>query len=101
MGRDKAGLLMRRIICLFALAFSAQVFAIADPRCGVDAFGNAVCIDKDGVVTPAPKESGSERTGSSARGDSTSTESGDRSGRDDKNYRIRCGIDPFGNKVCR
>lgn len=58
-------------------------------------------MDKDGVVSTVP----ADRAGSDDHGNampaSSVGESGGKAGRDGKNGRPRCGIDPFGNKVCR
>jgi hypothetical protein len=95
-------MIVRKMVLLFALLFAVQGQTAEAVRCGTDAFGNAICLDKDGVITPAPKESVGDRAGSDAKGGGASAgESGGKVGRDDKNGRARCGLDPFGNKVCR
>lgn len=90
---------MQTLAFLFALVFATS--AIAAERCGTDDFGNTVCMDKDGVVTTVP----ADRVRNDASGNVTTAgsagESGGKAGRDDKSGRPRCGIDPFGNKVCR
>lgn len=74
----------------------AAVGAASGVRCGTDDFGNAVCIDRDGVMTTAPQ------SGQTAGGDGKAADqSGSQRERDAANGRPRCGIDPFGNKVCR
>ncbi len=90
---------MHRLTLLFALMF--VIPAAAATRCGTDDFGNTVCMDKDGVVTtvPAGREEGDDRGNVTPAG--SMVESGSKDARDDKNGRPRCGIDPFGNKVCR
>ena len=95
---------MQILAFLFALLFTTQASADEIPRCGTDAFGNAVCIDKDGVLTSAPSKpagnrSADETKNSTAPAGSTS-ESGSKADHD-KEGRARCGVDPFGNKVCR
>lgn len=88
---------MHQLTFLFALVFATS--AAAAERCGTDDFGNAVCMDKDGVVTTVrPDQVRGDASGSAT---AEAGESGNKVGRDDKNSRPRCGIDPFGNKVCR
>ncbi len=87
---------------LFVLLLATQAPAAELSRCGTDAFGNAVCIDKDGVLISAPSKQADERQ----RGDRTDTAvpvgpKGEPAERDDSKRRPRCGIDPFGNTVCR
>lgn len=73
----------------------------ATPRCGTDDFGNAVCMDKEGVVSTVPPD----RFGSDDKDSAASAVSaGDAAGkarRGDKRGQARCGVDPFGNHVCR
>jgi hypothetical protein len=90
---------MHRIILLFALAFTMPASATDEPRCGTDAFGNAVCMDKNGVVTTAPAKSGDAKGNDKSAG--STGESVTKAGREDTNGQTRCGIDPFGNRVCR
>lgn len=77
------------VLLLVALFVPQAVLAAEAVRCGTDDFGNTVCMDKEGVVTSAPPQPGSNvpSTGSA------SDKQGDR--------RVRCGTDPFGNTVCR
>ncbi len=93
---------MRLSVLLFALLFAAQAQA-ATPRCGTDDFGNAVCMDKDGEVSAAPKEVADELADKArancASGGAVTASSGD-ANREGKN-KPRCGTDPFGNTVCR
>lgn len=86
----------QRAAFLLALVFAMEAQAVPE-RCGTDDFGNAVCIDKDGVVMTAPQAGKAEDTGigSAAGAPKVEAES------DEKRERSRCGIDPFGNKVCR
>lgn len=94
---------MRKSVFLFTLAFATQVQA-APIRCGTDAFGNAVCMDKDGVVTIAPREPVRRPAGGDSRGNEASAGAvgeSSREGRDDQQGSARCGTDPFGNTVCR
>ncbi len=92
---------MRPSALLFALLFSAHAQA-AEPRCGLDDFGNAVCMDKDGEVSAASKQV-AEELADKARdncvpgkaGESSTDASGE--GKD----KPRCGTDSFGNTVCR
>ena len=90
---------MRSLVLVFALAFTLSASAEYAARCGKDAFGNDVCIDKDGVLTNSPKPSADKSSGN-ARKEGVSTEP--RDGADDKASKkpVRCDVDPFGNKVC-
>ncbi|MDO8294363.1 MAG: hypothetical protein Q7T29_16095 [Gallionella sp.] len=92
---------MLKIIFLFALVSVISTPAAAAARCGTDDFGNAVCMDENGVVTTVQADrAGNDDHGNVAPAGSAG-ESGSKAGRDDKNGRPRCGVDPFGNKVCR
>jgi hypothetical protein len=84
---------MQKIILLFALTFPAFALAADIARCGTDAFGNVVCLDKDGVLTTPPRASADSASGVPA--------AGSKSDHKDANDWARCGTDPFGNKVCR
>lgn len=84
---------MQKIILLFALTFPAFALAADIARCGTDAFGNVVCLDKDGVLTTPPRASATD----SASGVPAA---GPKSGNKESDW-ARCGTDPFGNKVCR
>lgn len=95
---------MHKSAFLFALLFATQAQAAAAVRCGTDAFGNAVCMDKDGVVSTAPKKPAGDRAGGDAKAEAASAGTADESGSKadhDKEGRARCGVDPFGNEVCR
>lgn len=96
---------MQKIAFLFALLFALQASADDASRCGTDAFGNTICIGKYGGLTTAPMKSAADGAGDAAKGKSapggSSGESGVKSGREDQSGRMRCGINPFGNKVCR
>jgi hypothetical protein len=96
---------MQKLFYLFALSITMQASAEDAIRCGSDAFGNAVCMDKNGVVSPAPaKRAGNQSanaTGEKGKTAASSGESGVKSGNEDQIGRMRCGIDPFGNKVCQ
>lgn len=85
------------ILCAVLLAASAQ--AETEPRCGWDAFGNAVCMDKDGVLSIAPRTVAKDGN----KGDAASAVAADGSdGKDvEQETRPRCVVDPFGNTVCR
>ena len=91
---------MRALVFILAFLFAMQASAADASRCGTDAFGNDVCLDKDGVLTAAPVKSPDDRSGVNAEKAGSTEESG-KSGREITNDRVRCGIDPFGNKVCR
>ncbi len=93
---------MRQITFLFALLLATGAPAAELSRCGTDAFGNAVCMDKDGVLISSPSKKADERK----RGERTDATvpadpRGESAERDDSKKRPRCGIDPFGNTVCR
>ncbi|MDO8263605.1 MAG: hypothetical protein Q7T21_10305 [Gallionella sp.] len=92
-----------RVILLFALMFAMSIpaAAAAAARCGTDDFGNTVCMDEDGVVTTVPADRVTGDDHGTVKPTGSSGESGSKAGRDDKNVRTRCGVDPFGNKVCR
>ena len=83
--------------------WSVSVWAV-QPRCGHDAFGNIVCMDRDGVLsTQSAKTKPQEKSTSSESGTSeTAEEKGIReSGNEAGTPAVRCGTDPFGNTVCR
>ena len=89
---------MHYIIFMIALLFVPQLQA-ATARCGTDAFGNAVCMDKDGVVTTAPaKRAGAEAKSSAAP--AVSAGDAGKTRHDEQAQGVRCGVDPFGNTVC-
>ncbi len=93
---------MYKTAFLFALIVTPPSFAADAMRCGTDAFGNAVCLDKDGVLIPAPKSS--RKQDGEASGKSAPANAGSESGStvgDDTGKRMRCAIDQFGNTVCR
>jgi hypothetical protein len=96
---------MQKLFYLFALLITMQASAEDAVRCGTDAFGNAVCMDKNGVVSPAPvKRAGNQSgnaAGEKANAAASSGESGVKPGNEDQTNKPRCGIDPFGNKVCQ
>jgi hypothetical protein len=96
---------MQKIAFFLALALATQASANDVARCGTDAFGNDVCMDKDGVITTAPKRAAADKTGRTTGGkhapDGAKTDSASKTDSDDKATRTRCGVDPFGNTVCR
>jgi hypothetical protein len=95
---------MYKSVFLFALLFATQAQGAATARCGTDAFGNAVCMDKDGVVSTAPNRPVGDRAGGDAKEGTASAGTADDPGSKadyDKEGRARCGVDPFGNTVCR
>ncbi len=84
------------------LLFAAQAKAADLSRCGTDAFGNAVCMDKDGVLISAPSKQAAEgESGEHTDATTSVNPKGESVERDNRKNRPRCGIDPFGNKVCR
>jgi hypothetical protein len=96
---------MQKLFYLFALLTTMQASAEDAVRCGTDAFGNEVCMDKNGVVSPAPAKRAGNQSGNAAgekgKTAASSAESGVKPGSEDQTSRKRCGIDPFGNKVCQ
>jgi hypothetical protein len=96
---------MQKLFYLFALLITMHASAEDAVRCGADAFGNAVCMDKNGVVSPAPtKRAGNQSgnaAGENANAAASSGESGVKPGNEVQANKPRCGIDPFGNKVCQ
>jgi hypothetical protein len=93
---------MRALFFVLTFLFAMQASAADVSRCGTDAFGNDVCLDKGGVLTTAPVKSPGDSSGVNANGEKAgSTEDSGKAGREIPNDRVRCGIDPFGNKVCR
>lgn len=89
---------MQKFVFILALVLSTMAVAAGVARCGTDAFGNIVCLDKDGVLSTVSSES-MNGVGASAVSGVSAAESKAR--RDEVNERLRCGTDPFGNKVCR
>lgn len=98
---------MKRLAIIAGMALmgaTAIAESATEPRCGNDAFGNVVCLDQNGVLStkPArpkggkPVESGAAKAGTT-EDEADNGEAGDEAGR----HVMRCGIDPFGNKVCR
>jgi len=86
------------------MMFASHAMADTAIRCGTDAFGNAVCMDKDGVVNAVPGQSTERKSAGVAQGKSISASAkadAARSARDVKTDPVRCGTDPFGNTVCR
>ena len=96
---------MQKLFFLFALLITMQASAEEAVRCGADAFGNAVCMDKNGVVSSAPVKRAGKQSGNAAsdkaNAAASSGESGVKSENEDQVKKPRCGIDPFGNKVCQ
>jgi hypothetical protein len=82
---------------LFALTLSVEAIAVDKSRCGTDPFGNIVCMDKDGVLFNVSRDLLQEEgvSGASAVSDAELQR------REEIREKIRCGINPFGNKVCR
>ncbi|MBA4381905.1 MAG: hypothetical protein C0406_05005 [Sideroxydans sp.] len=74
------------------------------PRCGHDAFGNIVCVDRDGVLSTQPSKAKSpEKSTATKHGASETAEEKKvkESGNEVDTPAERCGTDPFGNTVCR
>lgn len=86
-------------LLLFVIAM--DVSAADASRCGIDAFGNNVCLDKDGVLTTAPVKSGDEQADSNTDGKKAgSADESANTTRENSKSRVRCGTDQFGNHVC-
>lgn len=94
---------MRKASLIFVLFLLLPPASAADKaRCGLDAFGNPVCLDKDGVLTNAPPKAVAaelldeqRERDAAAKGEKTQSDSAPRQ------VKPRCGVDPFGNTVCR
>jgi hypothetical protein len=94
--------IMKMIAFLATLLFTLNASAIDSPRCGRDLFGNEVCMDKDGVLTNAPKKSVRPKVDDGNRNVNTGTkeQTDSKTESNDAKSNVRCGIDSFGNKVC-
>lgn len=88
---------MERMVLLLMLVITASAYAADRSRCGTDPFGNIVCMDKDGVLSHVPRSYADETSVQSASGVSAA----ELKRREELREQLRCGIDPFGNKVCR
>ena len=88
---------MTRLLLLLSLAIPCYASAEDKSRCGTDAFGNIVCMDKDGVLFNVSPEYLKDDAGQCASGVSAA----EAKRREEIRDKVRCGIDPFGNKVCR
>jgi len=88
---------VRKSMLLFALTLSVDAVAVDRSRCGTDPFGNIVCMDQDGVLFNVSRDHLNEEDVKSASGVSDA----EMKRREEIREKIRCGIDPFGNKVCR
>lgn len=87
---------MQKTALTIALVISAAASAVDLSRCGSDQFGNTVCLDQDGVLST--RSGSDEGKGVAASGVS---EAESNAKRDETKGKLRCGIDPFGNKVCQ
>lgn len=75
-------------------AFSA--LAELQERCATDAFGNTVCMDRDGVTSIRSRSENAKEEKSE-----TSSAVGDgKVGTATAPRQRRCAVDDFGNKVC-
>jgi len=88
---------MTRLLLLLSLALPCYASAEDKSRCGTDPFGNIVCMDKDGVLFNVSPDYLKDDAEQSASGVSAA----DAKRREEIRDKVRCGIDPFGNKVCR
>lgn len=92
---------MRWVLLVISLS-SASAWAV-QPRCGHDAFGNVVCLDREGVLSSKPAKSNRQERSSAPKSSvsETAEEKGSReSGNEADTPAARCGTDPFGNTVC-
>ena len=92
---------MQKTALLLTLMFAMPASAQETGRCGTDAFGNDVCMDKDGVLSNASAKSVLKRSGdeTSVMPAGSKARAGDKPV-EEKNSKPRCGTDPFGNTVC-
>jgi len=93
---------MRWLLLIISLT-SVSAWAV-QPRCGHDAFGNIVCVDKDGVLsTPPVKPKLKEKTTApKTEASATAEEKRSKESVNEADTPAeRCGTDPFGNTVCR
>ncbi len=88
---------MKGLLLLLSLAMPIYASAADKSRCGTDSFGNIVCMDKDGVLFNVSPDFAKDEVGQSASGVSDA----EMKRRAEIREKIRCGIDSFGNKVCR
>ncbi|TNC95465.1 MAG: hypothetical protein FD121_1421 [Gallionellaceae bacterium] len=82
----------------------SQLASAVQPRCGHDAFGNVVCMDRDGVLSTQPiksKQQGKTTEPKSGVNDTAEEKRIRESGHEADTPAVRCGTDPFGNTVCR
>jgi len=89
---------------LLVISLSSASALAVQPRCGHDAFGNVVCMDRDGVLST--KSSKSKRQEKSTAQKSGASETIEEKGSSESDNAVdtpakRCGTDPFGNTVCR
>lgn len=83
--------------------WSVSVWAV-QPRCGHDAFGNIVCMDRDGVLSTQPAKTKTQekaKTPQSGVRETAEEKGSGESGNEADTPAVRCGTDPFGNTVCR
>ncbi|MBU0688249.1 MAG: hypothetical protein KJ850_07885 [Gammaproteobacteria bacterium] len=85
---------MKRLLLLLSLVMPVYASAADKSRCGTDSFGNIVCIDKDGVLFNVSPDFLKGEASASGVSDA------ENKWREEIREKIRCGIDPFGNKVC-
>jgi hypothetical protein len=90
---------MQKIAFLFALLLALPACAADASRCGTDAFGNDVCLDKDGVLSNAPPKSALKRSGKEKATPAELKAEG-KPDSEGKSGKRRCGTDQFGNTVC-
>lgn len=92
---------MWKVAILFVLLLAIPASAKDSSRCGTDAFGNDVCMDKDGVLSNAPAKSARKHSGDETGAMPAGSKAGaEEKAGEEKNSKPRCGTDPFGNTVC-
>jgi hypothetical protein len=93
--------MMNKLVFL-ALLFALHASAKDAAHCGTDAFGNDVCVDKDGVLTNSPVKTVHPKVAEDKRNIKVESKEQMDSRTESSNGKsyVRCGIDPFGNKVC-
>lgn len=93
---------MQKIALLSVLLFAIPASAKDLSRCGTDAFGNNICLDKDGVLSNSPSKPALKGAGKETGAMPAELKSGaeDKPGDEKKSSKPRCGTDPFGNTVC-
>ncbi|MDH2916652.1 MAG: hypothetical protein PXX77_07230 [Gallionella sp.] len=97
---------MRLSMLLFLITTMPLPALAVQPRCGNDAFGNIVCMDRDGVLSTKPVKAKPNQQGQAIKskpgaGEKAEEVRSGESGNEADTPAVRCGTDPFGNTVCR